>query len=106
MLATYAPVGPAAAWLLIALRCVIAFSVGGYSGVPAYLMEGASPRRRGFFATTIFGGFTPYIAQMLIESTGWNLVPSAMIAVVALCVPPVLLTMPETAPGFPFANEG
>lgn len=52
-------------------------------------------------ATTIFGGFTPYIAQMLIESTGWNLVPGAMIAVVALCVLPVLLTMPETAPGIP-----
>ena len=47
-------------------------------------------------ATVIFGGFAPYLAQQLIARTGSPLMPGAMIAVVALCVVPVVLTMPET----------
>ncbi len=50
-------------------------------------------------ATAVFGGLTPWLAQLLIGRTGWPLVPGAMIAVVALCVLPVLLTLPESAPG-------
>jgi MHS family proline/betaine transporter-like MFS transporter len=50
-------------------------------------------------ATAVFGGLTPYLAQVLIERTGWTMVPGAMIAVVAICVLPVLLTAPETRPG-------
>jgi len=50
-------------------------------------------------ATAIFGGATPYVAQLLTERTGWPVVPGVMIAVVALCVLPVLLTLPETLPG-------
>jgi MHS family proline/betaine transporter-like MFS transporter len=49
-------------------------------------------------ATAVFGGLTPWLAQLLIGRTGWPLVPGAMIAVVALCVLPVLLMLPETAP--------
>jgi MHS family proline/betaine transporter-like MFS transporter len=49
-------------------------------------------------ATAIFGGLTPYVAQLLLDHTGWAPVPGAMIAVVALGVLPVLLAMPETAP--------
>lgn len=49
-------------------------------------------------ATAVFGGLTPYVAQVLIHRTGWPMVPGAMIVVVALGVLPVLLTMPETAP--------
>ena len=49
-------------------------------------------------ATAIFGGLAPYVAQLLLEKTGWTLVPGAMIAVVAVCVLPVLLKMPETRP--------
>jgi MHS family proline/betaine transporter-like MFS transporter len=49
-------------------------------------------------ATAIFGGFTPYAAQLLIEITGWPGTPGAMIALVAVTVLPVLLLMPETAP--------
>jgi MHS family proline/betaine transporter-like MFS transporter len=49
-------------------------------------------------ATAIFGGLTPYTAQLLTEQTGLAMIPGAMIAVVALCVLPVLLAMPETAP--------
>ena len=50
-------------------------------------------------ATAIFGGATPWLAQMLLDRTGWPLVPGVMIAVVALAVIPILLRMPETAPG-------
>ncbi len=49
-------------------------------------------------ATAIFGGLTPYVAQVLTERTGWALVPGAMIAVVALLALPILITLPETAP--------
>lgn len=47
-LPTASAVGPAAGWMLLALRCVMAFSVGGeYTGVVAYLLEGTLPDRRG-----------------------------------------------------------
>ena len=49
-------------------------------------------------ATAIFGGFTPYVAQLLVERTGWHSAPGIMIAVVALAVLPVMLTLRETAP--------
>jgi MHS family proline/betaine transporter-like MFS transporter len=49
-------------------------------------------------ATVVFGGFTPYLAQLLIGATGWGTVPGIMIAAVALCVLPVFLVMRETAP--------
>jgi len=49
-------------------------------------------------ATAIFGGLTPFVAQVLTERTGLAMMPGIMIAVVALCVLPVLLAMPETAP--------
>jgi MFS transporter, MHS family, proline/betaine transporter len=52
LLPTAAQIGPAAAWLLILLRCVMGFSVGGeYTGVVAYLMEGARKERRGLVAS-------------------------------------------------------
>jgi MHS family proline/betaine transporter-like MFS transporter len=50
-------------------------------------------------ATAIFGGLTPYLAQLLINQTGWAPIPGLMIAAVALGVLPVLLRMRETAPG-------
>ncbi|HEX7852400.1 MAG TPA: MFS transporter [Sphingobium sp.] len=49
-------------------------------------------------ATAVFGGVTPWLAQILIERTGWPMIPGVMIAVVALCVLPVLFFMPETRP--------
>ncbi len=49
-------------------------------------------------ATAIFGGLTPYVAQLLLEKTGWSPVPGLMITVVALAVLPVFLMMPETLP--------
>ncbi len=49
-------------------------------------------------ATAIFGGLTPYAAQLLVERTGWAMAPGAMIALVAVAVLPVFITMRETAP--------
>lgn len=49
-------------------------------------------------ATAIFGGLTPFLAQLMVERTGWALAPGAMIAVVGLCVLPLFLLMAETAP--------
>ncbi|MGN6381492.1 MAG: MFS transporter [Dyella sp.] len=49
-------------------------------------------------ATALFGGLTPFLAELLVQRTGWVAVPGAMIAAVALAVLPVLLTMPETQP--------
>jgi MHS family proline/betaine transporter-like MFS transporter len=52
LLPTREQIGPAAGWLLLLLRCVMGFSVGGeYTGVVAYLMEGAKPSRRGLVAS-------------------------------------------------------
>ena len=49
-------------------------------------------------ATAIFGGLTPYVAQLLTDRTGWPAVPGIMIGIVALAVLPVFLTMKETKP--------
>lgn len=52
LLPTHAQIGPLAAWLLVLLRCVMGFSVGGeYTGVVAYLLESAPPGRRGLVAS-------------------------------------------------------
>lgn len=52
LLPTREQIGPAAAWALVLLRCVMGFSVGGeYTGVVAYLLESAPPGRRGLVAS-------------------------------------------------------
>jgi MHS family proline/betaine transporter-like MFS transporter len=52
LLPTLGQIGPAAAWLLFGLRCVMGFSVGGeYTGVISYLLEGARAERRGLIAS-------------------------------------------------------
>lgn len=53
LLPTRSSIGPAAGWLLLLLRCVMGFSVGGeYTGVVAYLLEGAPPNRRGLITSS------------------------------------------------------
>jgi MHS family proline/betaine transporter-like MFS transporter len=53
LLPTRAAAGPIAGWLLLLLRCVMGFSVGGeYTGVVAYLLEGASLNRRGLITSS------------------------------------------------------
>ena len=52
LLPTRAQAGPAAGWLLLLFRCVMGFAVGGeYTGVVAYLMEGARLQRRGLITS-------------------------------------------------------
>lgn len=52
LLPTRDQIGPAAAWALVLLRCVMGFSVGGeYTGVVAYLLESAPAGRRGLVAS-------------------------------------------------------
>lgn len=48
-------------------------------------------------ATTIFGGFMPYLSQSLIGTTGWTLIPGVLLTSVALFALPVLWRLPETA---------
>ena len=52
LLPTHAQIGPAAGVLLLLLRCVMGFAVGGeYTGVVAYLLEGAAAGRRGLITS-------------------------------------------------------
>jgi MHS family proline/betaine transporter-like MFS transporter len=52
LLPTHDQIGSAAGALLLLIRCVMGFSVGGeYTGVVAYLLEGAPANRRGFITS-------------------------------------------------------
>ncbi|MFB0875513.1 MULTISPECIES: MFS transporter [unclassified Sphingobium] len=88
MLPTQAQIGPWAGVLLLALRCVMGFAVGGeYTGVVAYLLEGAPAHRRGLVtslaaATSEVGallaaGLSALTVSLLptpdLESWGWRL---------------------------------
>lgn len=88
MLPTQAQIGPWAGLLLLALRCVMGFAVGGeYTGVVAYLLEGAPAHRRGLVtslaaATSEVGallaaGLSALTVSLLptpdLESWGWRL---------------------------------
>ena len=85
---------------------ILAMVAGGVSAVGAVATAeqfGGEGRLSGLalgatMATAIFGGFTPWLAQQLLNSTEWPAVPGAMIGVVALAVLPLFLTMDETAP--------
>jgi MHS family proline/betaine transporter-like MFS transporter len=52
LLPTHQQIGPMAGVLVLLLRCIMGFAVGGeYTGVTAYLVEGAKPHRRGLVAS-------------------------------------------------------
>ncbi|MCA1653118.1 MAG: MFS transporter, partial [Sphingomonadales bacterium] len=64
LLPTRAQAGPVAGALLLLLRCVMGFAVGGeYTGVVAYLFEGAQPRHRGLVAS--FAAATSEVGGLL-----------------------------------------
>ena len=88
LLPTYAAIGPAAGWLMMGLRCLMSFSVGGeYSGVITYLVEGSEPARRGFItslasAASEIGGLlavglsaltTSLVSGPDLDSWGWRI---------------------------------
>jgi MHS family proline/betaine transporter-like MFS transporter len=85
---------------------ILAMVAGGVSAVGAVATAeqfGGEGRLSGLalgatFATALFGGLTPYLAQQLLNTTQWPSVPGAMIGIVALAVLPLFLTMDETAP--------
>jgi MHS family proline/betaine transporter-like MFS transporter len=85
---------------------VLAAVAGGVSAVGAVATAeqfGGEARLTGLalgatMATAVFGGVTPYLAQVLTARTGWPGVPGAMIALVALAVLPLFLSMAETRP--------
>ncbi|WP_119580877.1 MFS transporter [Streptomyces europaeiscabiei] len=85
---------------------VLACVAGGISAVAASAVAEQFPvaqRLSGLAlgataATALFGGLTPYASQALVDSTGWALIPGALVAATALAVLPVLRRLPETAP--------
>ncbi|GLY06636.1 MFS transporter [Actinoplanes sp. NBRC 101535] len=85
---------------------VLALLAGGVSAVGASASPEQFPvagRLSGLavatVATTVFGGLTPYLAQLLVDTSGWRLVPGVMVAAVALATLPVLWRLPETSHG-------
>jgi MHS family proline/betaine transporter-like MFS transporter len=88
----------------LAAAIVLAAVAGGVSAVGAVATAEQFPgegRLSGLAfgvtaATAIFGGLAPFVAQLMMVRTGSPLVPGIMIAVVACCILPVLLKMPET----------
>ncbi|KHK89955.1 MFS transporter [Novosphingobium malaysiense] len=87
-LPTTAQIGPFAGTLLLLLRCVMGFAVGGeYTGVVAYMLEGARPGRRGLVtslaaATSEIGGLlaagiaaltVSLLPPVALDSWGWRI---------------------------------
>ena len=100
LMASSAPNEALAGAVLLALLAGAVSAVGAVATAEQFPGEG---RITGLalgatMATAIFGGLTPYAAQLLVERTGWTSAPGAMIAVVAAAVLPVMLMMRETAP--------
>lgn len=110
LLPTAASIGAAAGWLMLALRCVMAFSVGGeYTSVVAYLLEGAKPERRGLI-TSLASAFSEVGALLAVavsaltvslldapdlDSWGWR-IPFLFGAVLAAGVLVARSTMQES----------
>jgi MHS family proline/betaine transporter-like MFS transporter len=102
----FAPMASGSSNLALVGAVVLAAVAGGVSAVGAVTTAEQVPGEGRLTAlalgatgaTAIFGGLTPWLAQYLVERTGWTMAPGAMIAVIALCVLPVLLRLPETAP--------
>jgi MHS family proline/betaine transporter-like MFS transporter len=92
---------------------VLAFVAGGVSAVGAIATGeqfAESSRASGLglgytMATVIFGGLTPWVAQVLVARTGMVEIPGVMIAAVAIAVLPVFVTMRETAPRFALRRD-
>jgi MHS family proline/betaine transporter-like MFS transporter len=85
---------------------LLALLAGGVSAVGAVASAEQFPSRTRLSglalgntsATVVFGGLAPVIAQVLLERTGWPSSPGILIALTALAVLPVFLSMPETSP--------
>jgi MFS family permease len=79
---TYAQIGMAAPWMLIALRVVQGLALGGeYGGATIYVAEHAPPDRRGFYTSfiqaSVIGGFLLSLivvltAQQTVTMAEWD----------------------------------
>ena len=111
-LPTREAIGPAAGMLLILLRCVMAFAVGGeYTGVVAYLMEGAPVGRRGLvtsmasaaseigalLAAAVAATVAFALSASALDAWGWRLpfLFGAVLAIVVLLARLMLEESPE-----------
>jgi len=105
-LSMFATMAGGTRWEIVGGAVVLACVAGAYSAVGAPATAEQFPgegRLTGLalgatMATVIFGGLTPFCAELLVKLTGWAATPGAMIAIVAAAVLPVLLAMPETNP--------
>jgi MHS family proline/betaine transporter-like MFS transporter len=110
LLPTYAQIGPMAGWLLFLLRCLTAFAVGGeYTGVVAYLLEGAPERRRGLitssasaasevgglFAVGLSAAVVASMDQATLDGWGWR-IPFLVGAAMAVAILIARSTMEES----------
>ncbi|MET0231404.1 MAG: MFS transporter [Rhodanobacteraceae bacterium] len=84
----------------------LALLAGGVSAVGAVASAEQFPTRTRLSglalgntsSTVVFGGLAPVIAQLLLEKTQWPSSPGILIALTALVVLPVFISMPETSP--------
>lgn len=98
LLPTHAQAGAAAGAAFLALRCVMAFSVGGeYPAVSTYLLEGARPGRRGLvtalasmaseigalLAVAVSAVTTTMLDRAALDDWGWR-IPFAFGALLAV----------------------
>lgn len=113
MLPTYDQIGAAAGWLLIVMRCLMGFSVGGeYPAVVAYLFESAPAHRRGLVtssaaAASEIGGLmavglcawlTATLSAEALDTWGWR-IPFVFGALLAAAIWLMRRIIPEP-PGF------
>ncbi len=109
-LPTFAQVGESAAVWLLALRCLMAFSVGGeYTGVMTYLLESSRARNRGLVTSLaaaaseigalLAAGVAALTVSVLsasqVEQWGWRL-PFVVGGVMAAVILALRSTLPET----------
>lgn len=119
LLPTQAQIGPAAGVLLLLIRCIMGFSVGGeYTGVVAYLLEGAPLGRRGLITSfaaaaseagaLLAAGVSALTLAALSEDAvmawGWR-VPFFVGALLAGCILVVRATI-EESPDFRRQQDG
>ena len=80
-LPTHAQIGASAGLLLVFLRCVMAFAVGGeYTGVVAYLIEGAPKHRRGLITSLASAAseIGALLAAAIAATVTYSLAPDAL----------------------------
>lgn len=109
-LPTFAQVGESAALWLLALRCVMAFSVGGeYTGVMTYLLESSTARNRGLVTSLaaaaseigalLAAGISALTVLSLsasqVEAWGWR-IPFVVGGVLAAVILALRSALPET----------